>query len=104
MILMTIGAMPIRRSGTIAKSATETIPMTDLTKVQELIGGLYAVLSEDADGHAWTDEAADVAQTITRALDEMESVQRIADEEIIANLDNDADYPLDTPMADEYGG
>lgn len=66
-----------------------------MTKVEELIGGLYAILSEDTDGHRWEGEALDVANEITKVLDNLETVMNIAD---------DADYPTDTPMADEYGG
>lgn len=78
-----------------------------MTKVDELIGGLYAILQEDADGHRWTDEAADLAATITRVLDETESVQtyldNIDDEEF--NEEDEGPEPMDTPMfTEQYGG
>jgi len=69
-----------------------------MTDVERLVHALFAVLSEDEDGHAWTDEALDVATEITKTLDNLESVMKIADDE------SDVDYPTDTPMADEYGG
>ena len=48
--------------------------------VQKLIGSLYAVLSEDEDGHAWEGEAGKVASLLTKMLDETETVQRTLDD------------------------